>query len=299
MFSRMLRLATAVIVAIITLVAAPARGASRDSVELDYVAPAGCPDHVAVEAAVRERAHTVVVVPHAARVFAISIAARGDDYVGTMSTSGDQASTRELSAHRCDELVVALALVTALAIETSTGEGHPVPAVEKPRWPIDATAATGIALGITPDVMPILAIEGRSAVRPQLLLALAGVFGYDRAEIMSGAARFVWMTGRPTACWLPLRGRIELAACGHVEAGLIRATGQHIVLGQSISRAWWATGVHLDAQYRINHSNFIELQVGTEIPLQRDRYLFQPSTTIHQAAVVVGWVAVGLGIHFR
>ncbi len=295
----MFRIAIAIVA--VLAVGAPALAASRDAVTLAYTAPAGCPDRAAVEAAVRERTPDVVFAPSAPRSFAIAITARGDDFVGTLSTSGDPTSAQELSARRCDDLVGALALVTALAIDPTGGLIHSTPSLAPPapRWSLDATTSAAVAFGITPDPMPELAIEGRAMPRPWLALALGAVAGYDRAELDTGAARFVWTAIRPAACWRPVHGRFEASACGHVELGLTRATGEDIVLGQSVTRAWTAGGAHGDARWQVTPSVFVQLQAGASVPFQRDRYLFQPSMTIHETAAVTAWVGAGVGMRFR
>jgi hypothetical protein len=123
--------------------------------------------------------------------------------------------------------------------------------------------------------------------------------GYDRTELDIGAARFVWTVVRPAACWRPVHDSIELSACGHVEAGLVRATGQNIVFGQSVTRSWFGTGVHAEGRMQLSATVFMQLQIGASVPLQRDRYLFQPSMTIHETSAVIEWVGAGVGMRFR
>lgn len=281
--------------------------ADREAVALDYAAPEGCPDRAAVEAAVRERTPQVRFAAGAARTFAIAITERDGEYVGTLSVAAT-GDARELSAHRCDDLVVALALVTALAIDPSAGEvraaAPPPPPPSPPRpptppWPIDGNGFAAVAFGITPDAMPVVGVAGRALPRPYLSLGVAAVIGYDRTELDMGAARFVWTIVRPAACWRPLAGRLDLGACGHVEAGLVRATGQNIVLGQSVTRSWFATGLHLEGRVALTSMVFMQLQVGASVPLQRDRYLFQPSMTIHETSPITAWVGAGVGVRFR
>jgi hypothetical protein len=275
---------------------------TAEPVTLTYTAPAGCPSQADLESAVRTRTPLVQFVPAGHRTFAIAIEQRGDEFVGTLAVADDPASARELSAHRCDDLTGALALITALAIDPTAGEARATrgPAVApKQPWEGDLDAVAGVAFGVGADAMPAFAIEGRVEPRPDLALALATIVGYDRTTLDMGAARFVWMVARPSVCWRPLRGTLELDGCGHVEAGAMRASGEDVVLGQSITRAWVAAGVHVDARWRLGPMVYVQLELSASAPFQRDRFLFQPATTIYETPAVTGWVGAGGGVHFR
>jgi hypothetical protein len=300
------RRAIAVLVALVASSVASADTAER--VTLTYAAPEGCPSRDELEAAVRARMPLVQFVAAGHRTFAITIAQRSDDFDGTLAVADDPASARELSAHRCDDLVGALALITALAIDPTSGttaaevrapRPPETPEPPTPPWQAEADAIAGVAFGVGADAMPALRVEGRVVPRPYLALALAAIVGYDRATFDMGAAQFVWMVARPAACWRPLRGQLELDACAHIEAGAVRASGENIVLGQSITRAWIAAGVHLDALWRLSPLFYVQLEVAASAPFQRDRYLFQPATTIYETPALTGWVGVGGGLHFR
>ena len=307
----MLRVAIGALVAL--ALPSPAHAENSEAVAVTYAAPAGCPSLADLEAAVRDRTPLVRFADHAHRTFAISIEQRDDDFVGTLAVADDPASARELTAHRCDDLVGALALITALAIDPTSGtpsagrptagETHaarPAPAAPPaPPWSVEADAVAGVAFGVSADAMPALAIEGRVEPRPSLAFALAGLVGYDRTTLAMGAAQFVWLAARPSACWLPLHGNLELDACGHVEAGALRASGEDIAPGQSITRAWLAAGVHADARWRVSPMVYLLVQAAVSAPFQRDRFLFQPQTTIYETPAVTGWVGVGGCLHFQ
>ena len=159
--------------------------------------------------------------------------------------------------------------------------------------------AAGLASGIAPDAMPSVALEGTIEPRPSLVVALAGAAGYDRATFDVGAARFVWAAVRPSVCWRFRRSALELDSCGHLEVGAVWAAGQGIVLGQSVTRSWFAPGAHLDARWRVGAMAFLQLEVSASIPTLRDHYMFQPATAVHDTAAVTTWIALGAGLHFR
>src|SRR5262245_22102344 len=87
----------------------------HERVELRYTAPGECPTRDAVVALVRERTPAVEVATGAPRVFAITITASADGFAGSLVVDGS--ADKQLTATRCDDLVSALALVTALAID--------------------------------------------------------------------------------------------------------------------------------------------------------------------------------------
>src|SRR5436853_573657 len=174
-----------VVIAVITSTASahadPA--AEREDVVLRYTAPASCPDRAALETLVGQRAPAARFVDAAQRVFAITVTATATGFAGDLAVSGaDGAADRTLTAARCDDLVGALALVVALAIDPDSGlrtsdpgprtdpepehtsvvsgVRSPKPGVRSP-WEVDA-AATGVVAGfVTPGAMLGGGVEAR------------------------------------------------------------------------------------------------------------------------------------------
>ncbi|HEY4242218.1 MAG TPA: hypothetical protein VGM88_20515 [Kofleriaceae bacterium] len=274
-----------------------ALGAARawaDPVELTYRAPAACPSRAAIEDAIRARMPPVKFAAHASRVFAISISASGDGFAGTLAVDG--AEDQPLSAHRCDDLVEALALVTAIAIDPEAAITTPRPRrPHAPRWDLFALGAG--ELGIAPRAMP----GGGVGARVRFGAWDVGVEGLaglrSQREDEGGRARFLWLSARPSACWVAVHaGRFDAAACGDVEVGAVRASGEDIVNGRDLWRLWLAAGASARGRVALSPRFFAQIEVGGAVPLERDTYLFAPGTTIHQTAAVTGWGTVGLGL---
>src|SRR5262252_7914425 len=131
--------------------------ARAGTVELRYTAPTECPDRAAVEAAIRERT-PVTFADGAERVFAITITPNTDGFEGALTVTEQaqhvDSADRQLAAHRCDDLVTALALITALAIDpTAVVAPKPPPPPQQqppappatPGPPIEAELDGGIA----------------------------------------------------------------------------------------------------------------------------------------------------------
>jgi hypothetical protein len=262
-------------------------------VALEYAAPAECPDRAAVIEAIRERSPSVRFEGGASHRFAIAIAQRDDDYVGTV---GD----REVVAHQCADVVTALALVVSLAIDADAAATAPAPVpTPPPPWQLDGAGAVELGLGITPDPLVTGELEGRARWRDTATLSLAVLAGHDRTDMGGAAASFTLIATRARGCVLPVHGRLELAACAHVEVGAVVAAGEGIAQGRSVTRLWLAPGLDTHIRWPLTARVFAQLEVGASAPLVRDRYLFEPNMTIHQTAAVSGWLGLGVGMQFR
>jgi hypothetical protein len=267
-----------------------------EAVTLRYDAPPGCPDRGVVVAAILERTPLARFVARAERTFAITIETTPDGFSGTLVV--DTAEPRGLTAHRCDDLVSALALITALAIDpTATTAARPTP-ISHPRWRGGGAVAAMIDAGVSPDVMPGGSFAGRLS-RGRLALGLGALVGYDRTRLDIGRATFWWFATRAASCVTSTAIGLELAGCGHVEIGAVHAAGEDIAMGRSVTRLWLAAGLHARVAWPADSSSFVELELGGSVPFERDRYLFQPNTTIHETADVTGWICVGVGKRFQ
>jgi hypothetical protein len=91
---------------------------------------------------------------------------------------------------------------------------------------------------------------------------------------------------------------VELAACGHLELGVVRAVGDEIINSRDLTRLWSAAGLHGEVRWPARSRGFGQLQLGMSVPLIRDRYRFKPGVLIHETAVVTAWAGVGVGIRF-
>ncbi len=272
-------------------------------VELRYTAPAECPGRSAVEAAIRERMPSVAFASGAPRVFAITITTTLDGFSGTLVAA--EGSDKRLAAHSCDDLVSALALVTAIAIDPSAAiapappppaphPAPPPPPAPSP-WAYDAAVGATVDSGITPDALFALALDGRARWH-RYAGELGLLLGRDSTSQQDATATFTWLAARPSGCWLALEAPVEVAACGHVEVGLVRAGGGMIVNQRDLTRLWLAAGAHATARYPLTARIFGQLQLGASLPFVRDRYIFAPNVQIHETAAITGWLAIGVGM---
>jgi hypothetical protein len=132
------------------LIAGPL-SAQEESVHLDYAASAGCPDRAAFVAEITARTTRARFVDEArdVRTFTATIRTQGGRTLGSLiSNSGQMGAERRVTGKTCSEVVSALALITALAIDpsASTSQSSPAPpdSSTSPKLKVDATAATNV-----------------------------------------------------------------------------------------------------------------------------------------------------------
>jgi len=283
--------------ALVWLAGAPPAHADEEVVELRYAAPPGCPERAEIEAAIRARTPNVRLGAPARRVFAITIEAVADGFHGTLLV--DRVADKELAAPRCDDLATALALVTALAIDPAASvlpRTSPRPAART--WSFEADADGMVAAGVSPEAMFAAVVEGRAGVRSRYELEVAAIAGSDSTSRDGGQARFTWLAARFCVCRRWLRWGFAADACGHFEAGAVRARAEMIVNQRDLVRLWLAAGVHGSASYPFSSRIFGQLQLGASLPLIRDRYIFAPNVELHETPSVTGWLVLGVGVRF-
>ena len=298
----MLRRARLAMAALVWLAGVPPARADEEVVELRYAAAPGCPARDVVEGAIRVRTPNVRFAAPARRVFAITIEATADGFRGTIQV--DRVADKELAAQRCDDLATALALVTALAIDPTASvlpRTPPPPPRDGPgvaAWSWEADVDGMVEVGASPEALLAVVVQARVSLRHTYQLELAAIAGRDSTARDGAAVRFTWLAMRPGACRLWLRGGLAAAACGNIEIGAVRASGEMIVNQRDLTRLWLAAGVHGSVRYALGARSFAQLQIGAALPFLRDRYIFAPNVELHETPSVTGWLVLGVGMRF-
>ncbi|RYE88967.1 MAG: hypothetical protein EOO75_12585, partial [Myxococcales bacterium] len=110
-------------------VAGPAWAQTPRPVRLRYQAPAGCPDEATFWQTVRQRAPDArqATGGEPAPSYGVTIEQRDDVAVGRLEveTASGRALVREIRGESCADAAVALAFVTALALEEGRGPASP------------------------------------------------------------------------------------------------------------------------------------------------------------------------------
>ncbi len=251
--------------------------------DIHYVAPAGCPTEADVASqleALRGSELALTIEP---------------DATGFRGALTVPEGTREVTGATCDETVAALVLVALLAVEQRAApRPAPPPRVVEPRWRWWVGAGVARYEGMTPT--PIVGVPlhlAASRGRAQLRLTFDAT-GSDQLAMTT----FRWTAGRIEACYAVATGRLELAPCGGVQAGVLTGSGTNVDQAASDTRPWVAPELAARAALRIGPAA-LEVEATAAAPLVRDRYYIAPSTTVHQVPAVAFGVGTDLAMRFR
>lgn len=202
---------------------------SSEALVLDYQAPSQCPGREAFEAQVgaltRAATFDASVQDPSARVLVIRVAPGPAQVTGELRLSdGDTEATRRFEAATCEEVVEALALATALALDPEALGGEP----STPDEP------SGNTTPVEPVVLEENAGSEEEVVKPpqpverfHVNLGLRGQIGSYRARmrvsesdptlqlesyVRAGGSAFVEFEVRPFGFWSSVDAEVGLAA---------------------------------------------------------------------------------------
>jgi hypothetical protein len=300
--------------------------ASPTHVALGYDAPAECPDAAAFVRRVKAREPRFEPVPESSRGWEVLLIATDSGVVGKLTTtdaSGARA-TRSVEGATCEEVVGALVLVAALALDagppaaSSPSAAEPAelpPALPPNEAPVSAPRSRPLPFRLASDLGGLVT----SAVAPNPLFGFAarldGEWGSGwlspavrlgvawaastTADVTGGSARFTWTAATIDAC--PVRwnaGAFHAAPCVRLDAGALRGMG-YIAHPSSATTAWVDLGLVAEAQWVFARPVYATLDAGLLTPLTRVRYHFDnPDSTVHTATAVEGTAGLGLGMYF-
>ncbi len=169
---------------------------------------------------------------------------------------------------------------------------------------VGVTAGAGATTGISPAVAWTLPLSaevawGRETAASFLLRGgfLHADSGQDKAT--GGDVRFELDEGTLDLCAsFPVTSALRLLPCAHTEAGSLAATGSNITPARSASRPWAGLGAAGAVRYRLFSPVFLELSLGVRFPLVRDRFFFEPDTTVFRPPLAAAFGAASLGVTF-
>jgi hypothetical protein len=318
-----------------------AQSAAPGVVRLDYQADPHCsaavlsPDSFVAE--VHARSMRVRFSAEASRSLVVRMARDRHKLGGRIELHEADGTTTErtVSGATCEEVVSALGLVTALALDplastssadastpsasvtasatvapTSTSaqsadagarareENGSVP-LDRRAWSFGAGADAEAVFGVSPD--PLFAVpvyfEATRALSPHV--GLGGGLRFERAgetALTAGVgADFTWTAGAIDLCTVFRGGIVRFNACLRSHAGAIDAHGEGVTPQRSATRPWVDVGVSLALRLRIAAPVFIELAGAVGGALVQDRFFLEPSTTVFQASALTAHAGGGLG----
>jgi hypothetical protein len=263
------------------------------------------------------------------------VATAGDGGWTVVVRTDDPAGERELSGATCAEVASAAALVVALTVDPDAigapeppPDPTPAPAPRVPPSgprvvspaqpePVGATRSAASGAGVDWSVRGDLVsdIGGLPGFVPGVGLAVAARIGAYRAELggMYWFERFEPVDGRDgvggdLSMWAGVvrgcRAVWTLDLCAGVEIGRLAGTGVGVDQARTDTGKWVAPVAGLGRRFQ--GSDLFGVYVGGELgaPLSRARFNVTPMgatepVLVHQAAVVVGRVFVGVDVEFR
>ncbi len=301
-------------------------------VVIAYNAAAACPDEAAFLDAVRAQTPNLLEAPPGApaRRLAIAIAPEGNQLVGRLRVDELDGTTfsRDVASPRCDEIVSALALFTALTIDSGptaspprarspapvrapSPRPAPLPAPpdrlasrDQAPWPrvelgAMASARGGLAPGLAGGVEPFFdwsTWRTTSGFAPSLRFALAFAAS-PTTPTPGGTVTFVWLTARASACPVALAlGPLTTRPCSGIDAGILHGQGGDLAHPAAATRPWIAPTLAARVQWTITASMHVELEAGLALPLIRDRFVLgTPPVDAHTAPPIAGFASLGAG----
>ena len=312
---------------------AGAEGAS-EPVELRYAAPSVCPTEEQFTWQVTSRVAEVRAprddeIP---RVFAARIELTPEGAIGrlTITEPSGEESSRLVESENCEDLVEALALVVALAIDPHASLQSPKPPPEPPpeplpepeppppppapppqppaepvEWQAEVLVHAILAAGLAPGPLPGARIgAGFGTTSPGWLLPSVRVsvaLTTERTFVEeAGSASFRWTALSLEACPLqvPLLPRVvSVRPCAVGEWGWVQATGAEIVDSRSVSARWLAAGGLASLGVSPGRLLRFEARASAISPITRDRF-FLGTELAHRHPPFAWRTEIGFGVRF-
>lgn len=301
-------------IAIALLAVATTAGADPAELRVEYAAPDGCPTRAQFEGAVRER------VAASSATVTLAVVKREGAYEGqlTVESPGVESSRRVLADRSCEQVVDALALIAALAVNESADAPVAPPPAAPPPVPVAApairvspppshAATTGFGGdgGAYRGVSPHTAFGGElfaertlhvgGILAPSIRLGIAATTAATTVD--PGQARFVWAAGELGVCpiRIELGAGVAVAPCARFDLGALYARGTGVGQAERDTQLWLAPSALARIVWRIARHVGVELDVGAVVPLERNRYYFPPSTTVFEVPSITGAARLGIG----
>jgi hypothetical protein len=241
-------------------------------------------------------------------------------------------SRRDVDGDGCESVLGALALMAAIAVDpTAPLNGAeaaqatrptPAPATPAPDAEVDAkdqargsagtetrggprlglVAGAGATTGTAPSAAWTIPVSAEIAWGRDASISPLFRAGFEHADsgqdaATGGDARFVLNAGTLDLCAsVPVGAAVRLLPCVHAEGGTLGATGSNIQPALTDTRPWAGLGALGAVRYLVLPPVFVELSLGVRFPLVRDRFFFEPDTTVFRSSVAAAFASGSLGI---
>ena len=294
--------------------------------DVDWVAPSGCPDGDAVERAVRSRAD------EAFGTAPVRVRGRVRGRPGAwrlqlqVRTAGD-VDERQIEDPDCTALADAAALIVALTMERTPGRaGDPVLRALEPTtptaavWPelpppspatvadtppprrpertvrAGARVSAGVELGALPGVGADLEVAALLE-RKRFVAELGARYEPPRKARYpdgsgAGGDLSLWAVGG-LGCFAPAAGRVRFPLCLGAEGGAMHGRGVGIVQARRDTLPWGAGRARAGVSVAVQPWLRLVANAGLLVPWTRPRFSTDSRGVLHRAAPVAGRFNLG------
>jgi len=304
---------------------------ASEPVTLEYRAPATCPEASEFVRRVREKTTKFHPVGPGlgSRLFVVTLEGVAPSR-GQLAIRGGKnpQAERAVEGDSCDEVVSALALATALAVDPRSGmplseelPSLPPPAVKeepkpvvlrapervpaprpsvappRPTWGLGTYALMAPEVAPNPLIGPGVWLELKS--RPDhsaTLYLLAVEHAWSKEAERSGVPiDFSRTLMRIGVCPFSRGiGPAEAIVCGQVSAGVLHASTRGVPGATDDTRFWGAAGANVQVRFPLGRAFGVMLGGGFDVAFERDWYVFQPGIELHRVAPVSGFATAGV-----
>ena len=244
--------------------------------------------------------------------------AEGEGFLGTLTVRhrDGEAGLREVRGETCEQVLSALALMGALAVEARAAAAaatvEPAPAaparaadpapVDRPParasspWIAGAEGGGASMLGVVPSV---------GAFVDRAFLHVAGSWGTGTAAIESGSLRFDFLLLRADVCpWrIALGLGFAVRPCAAMGGGVVLAHGRGLPDAAASTRPWIAPGAAGWLEIEAADPLRLGLRLGVDVPVVRDDFSVAvgasgPSRSVWTPPWATFTLALSAGVRF-
>lgn len=319
------------ILLLILCVAGRVRADDQVPLSLRYTAPPACPsaERFLGEVAARTSRYRAALPTESATILTVVIkeVKGGDRGTFELGTGHGTTSARHVAAADCEQVVSALALMTALAIDpnastapVSAAPPEPVKTAEpgvraedaaplarrsmrsRWRWQVGAAmeALGGFGGGPLLLVRPSIEIGKVSGYPWSSALRLSEGLGRHVVRGLDGGGEFTLLAGRIEGC--PARFNatrtLQIAPCLALDAGRLEAAGIGVAPAERLHRPWVAPAAVARLQWELVNVLVVEVAGEVFFPLVRDRFFVGSDATLFRTPAVAGGATAGLSVRF-
>lgn len=303
-----------------------------EAVSLEYQASPTCPTEADFVRLVREKTNKFRLSPTVPGLRSFRVTIEGDHPSrGELSIVGGQVSEahRAVDGETCEEVVSALALATALAIDppslTPPEQGaspsaalppaesapptHPPISLPAPdasptgqppsRWTWGLGAYGTAAWGVAPNPLMggglVLQLFDRPR-HPELACRLnVELTGSEHVQVAEAEVGFSRALARLAVCPLTYSTTAaDMMVCGHAAAGMFRARSQGVQDSHTDVGFWSSGGASVLLKVNLGGQLSLVVDGGLDVPFRRDRYFLQPDQEVHRVPAVGEFATIGV-----